>query len=60
MEERFYMRRSKAYQIILTAMLIALGVIIPYFTGHAFGIPGKVLLPMPLPVFLKRALCGRE
>lgn len=60
MEERFYMRRSKVYQIILTAMLVALGIIIPYFTGHAFGIPGKVLLPMHLPVFLMGFLCGPQ
>lgn len=54
------MRRSKVYQVILTAMLVALGLIIPYFTGHAFGIPGNVLLPMHLPVFLMGFLCGPQ
>lgn len=60
LEERLYMKKSRAYQIILTALLVALGIIIPYFTGHAFGIPGKVLLPMHLPVFLMGFLCGPQ
>lgn len=52
------MRKSKAYQLILTAMFIALGLIIPYFTSHAFAMPGKILLPMHLPVFLMGLFCG--
>ena len=52
------MRKSKAYQIILTAMLISLVLIIPYITSHAFAMPGKILLPMYLNVFLMGFLCG--
>lgn len=61
-EERhdYYMRKSKSYQIILAAMLVALGVLVPYVTGHAFGATGKVLLPMHIPVFLTGFLCGPQ
>lgn len=44
--------------LILTGLCIALGLIIPYITGHAAGIPGNVLLPMYLPVVLCGHLCG--
>ena len=54
------MRKSKTYEIILAAMFVALGLIVPYATSHAFGITGKVLLPMHLPVFLMGFLCGPQ
>lgn len=42
----------------VTGMLVAAGLIIPFITGHAFGVPGTVLLPMHLPVYLMGMLCG--
>jgi hypothetical protein len=54
------MKKSKSYQIILTAMLIAVGLILPYITAHAFAMPGSILLPMHLPVFLIGFLCGPQ
>ena len=42
----------------LAGLFIALGVIIPYFAGHAFGVPGVVLLPMHIPVLMAGLLLG--
>ena len=42
----------------LAGLFIALGVIIPYFAGHAFGIPGVVFLPMHIPVLMAGLLLG--
>ena len=42
----------------LTGLFIALGVIIPYFAGHAFGIEGVVFLPMHIPVLMAGLLLG--
>ena len=39
-------------------MLFALGLVLPFLTAHAFGIPGTVLLPMHVPVLLAGLLCG--
>lgn len=50
--------RGKTYQIVLAGILVAMGVLLPLFTAHAFGIPGTVLLPMHIPVFLMGFLCG--
>ncbi len=42
----------KTRDITTLGLFLALGLILPYFTSHAFGIPGTVLLPMHLPVIL--------
>ena len=42
----------------LAGLFIALGVIIPYFAGHAFGIEGVVFLPMHIPVLMAGLLLG--
>ena len=39
-------------------MMLAIGIILPFATAHGFGIPGNVLLPMHIPVFLTGLLCG--
>lgn len=39
-------------------MLIALGVLIPYLLGHAFGLSGIFLLPMHLPILVCGLTCG--
>ena len=41
-------------------MFIALGVLFPYFTAHAFGVPGTIFLPMHLPVLLCGLICGKK
>ena len=45
-------------KLVLCALFIATGVLLPYLTGHAFALPGTVLLPMHLPVLLCGLLCG--
>lgn len=52
------MLKSAAHRIVLSGLLVALGLLLPYFTAHAYGIPGTVLLPMHIPVFLMGLLCG--
>jgi uncharacterized membrane protein len=42
----------------LAGLFIALGVIIPYFTAHGFGIQGTVFLPMHIPVLMAGLLLG--
>lgn len=54
------MKNTKTYNLVLTAMLTAVGLILPYITAHAFGMQGTILLPMHLPVFLIGFLCGPQ
>ena len=49
---------KKTNNIVLTGMFIALGILIPFILGHAFGVRGVVLLPMHLPVLVCGLLCG--
>ena len=51
-------RRIDIRKLNLAGLFIALGVIIPYFTGHGFGVPGVVLLPMHIPVLMAGLLLG--
>ena len=44
--------------ITTMGLLTAVGLILPYVTGHAFGVPGTILLPMHFPIFLMGMLCG--
>lgn len=44
-------------KLVLCAMLIAVGIILPFFTGQIKEI-GKMLLPMHIPVFLCGLVCG--
>jgi len=48
----------KTKNLILTAFFITLGVLIPFTTAHAFGVPGTVLLPMHIPVLLCGLMLG--
>lgn len=43
--------------ITLAAMFMAIGIVLPIFTGHIKAI-GKMLLPMHFPVFLCGLICG--
>jgi len=44
-------------QISLSALLISLGIVIPFFF-HQFGIAGRIFLPMHFPVFFAGILMG--
>ncbi len=48
----------KTREITTLGLFLALGLILPYVTSHAFGIPGTVLLPMHLPVIIIGFLYG--
>ncbi len=52
------MNTKRTNRIVLSGMLAAVGVLLPFITGHAFGVPGTILLPMHIPVFLMGLLCG--
>ncbi len=52
------MNHIKTNRIVLSGMLAAVGVLLPFITAHAFGVPGTILLPMHIPVFLIGLLCG--
>ena len=56
------MERSKLHNRItklsLAGLCICLGLLIPYFSGHAMGVPGSVLLPMHIPVLIAGLLLG--
>ena len=44
-------------KIVLSAMFLALGIVLPFFTGQIPQI-GRMLLPMHIPVFLCGLICG--
>lgn len=52
------MKISKSKKISVAGIFVALGILIPYITGHAFGLSGTVFLPMHIPVFLLGFICG--
>ncbi len=49
--------KSALYNLALSAMFIAIGMVLPFFTGQIQQI-GNMLLPMHLPVFLCALICG--
>ena len=49
---------KRTSQLTVTGLFIALGIIVPYVTGHAFGMPGTLLLPMHFPVLLAGLIAG--
>ncbi len=51
-------QKDKVRNITIMGLLMAVGLILPYVTAHAFGIQGTILLPMHFPVFLMGMLCG--
>jgi hypothetical protein len=44
--------------MVIAGLMVALGILFPMFTAHAFGLQGTILLPMHLPVLLCGLLCG--
>lgn len=52
------MTKNKAiYNLVLSAMFLAIGYILPFFTGQIQQI-GSMLLPMHIPVMLCGLICG--
>ena len=49
--------KTNLKNIILAALFLALGLVLPFFTGQIPAI-GNMLLPMHLPVFLCAFICG--
>ena len=49
--------RNAIFNMILSAMFIALGIVLPFFTGQIPQI-GSMLLPMHIPVLLCGLICG--
>lgn len=52
------MIKNKTQQLVTAGLFLALGILLPFFTSHAFAIPGTVLLPMHIPVLLCGLICG--
>lgn len=50
-------QKNALYRISLSAMFMAVGIILPFFTGQVQHI-GNMLLPMHLPVLLCGLICG--
>ena len=53
----FMKRSSPLLRLVLSAMFLAVGIVLPFFTGQIPEI-GKMLLPMHLPVMLCGFICG--
>lgn len=53
-----YKNKSKSYNMVLSGFLMAMGILLPLATSHAFGIPGTILLPMHLPILILGLVCG--
>lgn len=51
------MKRTPLRPLTLSALLLAVGLVLPFLTGQIPHL-GKLLLPMHLPVFLCGLLCG--
>lgn len=51
------MKREEIQKLSLAAMFLAIGLVLPFFTGQIQKI-GNMLLPMHIPVFLCGFICG--
>lgn len=49
--------KNKVYRIVLAALFLAIGFVLPFLTGQIPQI-GKMLLPMHIPVLLCGMICG--
>lgn len=52
------MKVNNTKRIVISGMMLALGILLPYATSHGFGMQGNILLPMHIPVLLCGFLCG--
>ena len=51
------MKHTALKKLVLSALFMAIGLILPFFTGQIPAI-GKMLLPMHIPVLLCGLICG--
>lgn len=51
------MKNQKMKTMVLAAMFLCLGLVLPFLTGQ-IKVVGKMLLPMHMPVFLCGLICG--
>ena len=51
--------KNNVKTLVLSAMFLAIGLVLPFFTGQIPQI-GSMLLPMHLPVFLCGLTCGGQ
>ncbi len=51
------MKNKRLQRLVLAAMFLSIGLVLPFLTGQIRGI-GNMLLPMHLPVFLCGLICG--
>lgn len=51
------MRKTSTKKLVLAGLFIALGIILPFFTGK-IGSLGRALLPMHIPVLITGFICG--
>lgn len=50
-------KQSHVYRLVLTAVLLAVGFVLPFFTGQLPAI-GKVISPLHIPVLIAGLICG--
>ena len=43
---------------VVAGLFLALGIVLPFATAHAFGLQGNIFLPMHIPVLLCGYICG--
>lgn len=53
------MKQENLKKVTLSALFLALGIVLPFFTGQIKEI-GSMLLPMHIPVFLCGLICGKR
>ncbi len=52
------MKNKQLLNIVLSALFIAIGIVLPFITGQIPRV-GKMLLPMHIPVFLCALICSK-
>ena len=53
------MIKETSRKTVIAGFMLALGILLPYFTSHGLiFVPGKILLPMHIPVLLCGFYCG--
>lgn len=53
------MKNKKLLNLIISAMLLSIGLVLPFLTGQIQSV-GNMLLPMHIPVMLCGLICGRQ
>ena len=51
------MKNTKAKKVVLSAVFLAIGIVLPFYTGQIKEI-GDTLLPMHIPVLFTGFICG--